>query len=312
MCAIHGTANEGMRLAKLLPVGRILFAISVSGFGVLCIIYVDFVHQLQPVDELLPTSTLVYSILAVLTGVFLVVVGPAIVTGIKAYPATATLTAFFATWIVVLQVPSAFIDPSLLRSPWLVRTFETVALGGAALILAGMASRPERTRWMHIGRALFGVSLPIFGTLHFIYAENVASLVPALYPWPFVWAYVTGAGNFAAGLAIITGVLSRIAAILAGVMYGTYALTLHIPRAVMTYIPNLFAEDLADFQRARGGLTSMFVAIGMWGAAWIVAGSLAERSSSDPKAGGEARTPEGASEPAPAVRPEEKHRLARR
>lgn len=285
-------------MSKLLPIGRALFAITISGFGVLCLIYVDFVHQLQPVNELLPSSTLVYSILAVLTGVFLIAAGPAIVTGIKAHPMTVALTAFFAVWIVGLQVPSAFVDPTLLRSPWLVRTFETMALTGAALILAGMTSQPQRTRWMHIGRVLFGVSLPIFGTLHFIYAENVASLVPALYPWPFLWAYVTGAGNFAAGLAITTGVLSRLAAILAGAMYGTYALTLHIPRALMTYIPNVFAEDLADFQSARGGLTSMFVAIGMWGAAWIVAGSLAERSSGGPKTGGEARTPEGASEPA--------------
>lgn len=283
-------------MTRLLPVGRALFAISITGFGVLCLIYVDFVHQLQPVDVLLPASTLAYSILAVLTGVFLIVAGPAILTGIKADAVTVTLAGFFAIWILVLQVPSAFVDPSLLRSPWWVRTFETVALTGAALILAGLMSQPERTRWTRIGRVLFGVSLPVFGTLHFIYAENVASLVPSLYPWPLLWAYLTGAGNLAAGLAITTGVFSRLAAVLAGVMYGTYALTLHIPRSVMTYIPNLFTENLADFQRARGGLTSTFVAIGMWGAAWLVAASLAETRSGGHEPEGGARTSDGASQ----------------
>lgn len=278
-------------MSKLLPVGRALFAINVTGFGVLCLIYVESVHQLQPMEELLPASTLVYSILAVLTGVFLIVAGPAIGTEIKAYPVTVTLVAFFALWIVVLQVPSAFIDPALLRSPWLVRTFETVALTGAALIVAGMTSQPERTRWMHIGRILYGISLPIFGTLHFIYAESTVPIVPSFYPWPLFWVYLTGTGYFLAGLAITTGVLSRLAAIFAGAMFGVYALTLHIPRVLTTHIPN----QVAEITSARPGLTSMFIAIGMWGAAWIVAGSLADRRSTR-HGEGEARTPEEASE----------------
>lgn len=125
-----------------------------------------------------------------------------------------------------------------------------------------------------VGRVLFGASLPVFGVLHFVYADNVASLIPDWYPRPLFWAYLTGLGNVAAGVSITTGVLSRLAAVLAGGMYGTYALTLHVPRAVSTYVPQLFLDDPTVLQDARAGLTSLFVAIGMWGAAWIVAGSL--------------------------------------
>jgi hypothetical protein len=50
-------------------------------------------------------------------------------------------------------------------------------------------------------------------------------------------------------------------------MYGTYAVTLHIPLQ--------FTEQPVGY---RAGLTSMFVAIGFCGAGLIVAGSLAKRN----------------------------------
>ncbi|MGH9793544.1 MAG: hypothetical protein ACRD5G_02115 [Candidatus Acidiferrales bacterium] len=265
-----------------LRIGRTLFAVAMAGFGVLCLAYLDFVHQLQPVAEFLPASTRGYVFLAALTGVALIAASLAIVTGVKAFLYATALTALFALWIIFLQVPSAFLNPQLLRSPWWVRTFETLALTGGALVLAGLTSGPERRRWIRGGCVLFGVSLPVFGILHFIYAENVASLIPGWYPWPLFLAYLTGMGNVAAGVAIASGMVSRLAAILIGLMYALYALTLHIPRAVSEYLPQLFMDDPTALQRARGGLTSLFVAIAMWGVAWIVAGSSAPPAPSVP------------------------------
>lgn len=266
---------------RLYSVGRTLLAVAIVGFAVLSLTFGDFVHQLQPVDVLLPDSSPLYGALAVATGVFLAVAGLAIAIDVRAHPLASALAIFFALWIVILQVPSAFMDPGLLRSPWWVRTFETVALTGGTLIVVGRTSQPRHERWIRAGRVLFGVSLPVFGVLHFIYADNVASLIPDWYPWPLFWAYLTGFGNVAAGASITSGVLSRLAATLAGGMYATYALTLHIPRAVSTYIPQLFMDDPAVLQNARGGLTSLFVAIGMWGAAWIVAARLQGRASKE-------------------------------
>lgn len=240
--------------------GRILFAIAIVGFGILCLAYLDFIHQLQPVPSWVPA----YGFLAVLTGSALIVAGLAIMADAKTYSAAVGLVVLFAFGVVFLQVPSAFADPSLLRSPWWVRTFETVALTGGAMILAGLASQPVGQRWVHIGRILFGGSMPVFGILHLIYAEGTASIVPPWYPWPLFWAYFTGAAHIAGGLAIATGVLPRLAATLAGVMFGTWALTLHIPSQF-------------EYANPRGEQTSLLVAIGMCGAAWIVAGSLARQ-----------------------------------
>lgn len=247
--------------ADYLLSGRFIYAIAMLGFGAVCLVYVDFLSSLQPVPESMPG----YRALAVVTGVVLVSAGLGILTGIRLQAAALTLVAVFALGIVLLHVPSAFTNPVLLRSPWWIRTFESLAIAGAALILAGTTSDPVRESWVRAGRILFGISLPVFGALHFIYADNVASLVPGWYPWPLFWAYLTGVGHTAAGIAIAAGVGARLAATLAGFMYASWALTLHLAR-VMDHPPT-YAGD-------RRELTSLFVCVAFWGAAWIVAASV--------------------------------------
>jgi uncharacterized membrane protein YphA (DoxX/SURF4 family) len=250
--------------SQMLALGRSVFAIAMIGFGVVSLIYRDFVHNLQPVDLLVPASTPGYLTLALLTGAFLVTAGALILVQIRTLHAAVVLAAFLALWIMLLQLPTAFLHPRLLRSPWWVRTFEVVAMCGASLILAGLASRPERERWIALGRIFFGVSLPVFGVLHLIYGPSVASLIPTFYPFPLFLAYFTGAAKIAAGLAIASGWLSRLAAMLTALLYAIYALTLHIPRQFIGRPP----------AAQRAGSTSMFVAIAFCGAALMVAAAV--------------------------------------
>jgi uncharacterized membrane protein len=242
----------------MLSAGRIVFSIAIVGFGVVCLMHVDFIHQLQPVPLWMPG----YRLLAVLNAMALIAGGLAILAKYKVHEATIGLAVLLAAGTVVLQPPGAFADPSLLRSPWWIRTFEAVALAGSALVLAGVASRPPRANCARLGRILFGVSLPVFGILHLYYAEGTATLVPAWYPVPLFWAMFTGVAHFAAGVSITEeGPLARLAATLIGVMFAAFVLTLHLPSQL-------------EYANARAEQTSLFVAIGMCGAAWIVAGSL--------------------------------------
>jgi uncharacterized membrane protein len=259
-------------LSSLLTSGRIAFAAAISGFGILCIGYGDFVSALQPVPASMPG----YRALAMLTGVVLTAAGVAILVNRRTGFAARAMIVLFVSWIVLLHVPSAFLEPRLLRSPWWIRTFETLALTGGALILAARASTPVRPEWMRAGRIFYGVALPVFGTLHLIYPATVAALVPPWYPFPMFWAYFTGIAQIAAGVAVVAGILSGVAATAAGMMYGLWALTLHIPRSwCRAFGPCEFMPDVVGLQGSRAGFTSLFVAIGMCGAAWIVAGSVA-------------------------------------
>jgi uncharacterized membrane protein YphA (DoxX/SURF4 family) len=252
-------------VSRMIVLGRILFGVAMVGFGVIGLVFVEFVHNLQPVRAFVPTSTPGYGVMAILNSVFLIAAGLAIMANIRTQSATIALAVWLASWIVLLQVPSAFVNPRLLRSPWWIRMFELVVFTGAAMILAARASEPVRERWVRVGRIMFGVSLPVFGVLHLVYPDSVARLVPPMFPWPMFWAYFTGSANLAAGIAIVAGVLPRLAAYSAAAMYGTYALTLHIPRQFMDHPPGY----------QPGGATSTFIAIGFCGAALIVAGSMA-------------------------------------
>jgi uncharacterized membrane protein YphA (DoxX/SURF4 family) len=216
------------------------------------------------VELLVSPSSPGYLQLALLTGVLLVTAGGMMLLRIRPLQAALAIAVFLALWVVVLQIPTAFLYPRLLRSPWWVRTFEVVAMSGAALMLAGLAGRPARERWITLGRVAFGVSLPVFGVLHLIYGPETATLIPAFYPFPLFLAYFTGSAKIAAGVAIAFGRMTHLAALLTALLYAIYAVTLHIPRQFIGRAP--------DAQRA--GSTSMLVAIAFCGAALIVAGAV--------------------------------------
>jgi uncharacterized membrane protein YphA (DoxX/SURF4 family) len=261
-------------MGRLGTVGRLAFGTAILAFGVISLAYTDFVSSLQPV----PASVPGYGTLAVLSGLALTAAGGAIAVGRGLRTAGLLLGAFLASWILFLHVPSAFLEPALLRSPWWIRTFETLTFAGAALILA-TAADPLAPRYrIDRARVAIGLSLPVFGVLHLVYPESVAALIPPWYPLPMFWAYFTGFAQIAAGLAIATGVLPRLAATAAGLMYGLWALTLHTPRNwCRLYGPcEAFPElPMVEWANLRPEVTSLFVAVGMCGAAWIVAGSMA-------------------------------------
>ena len=255
----------------MLRTGRLVFGFAMIGFGLVCLLYVDFLNSLQPVPSWVPG----YAALSLVNGVALGAAGLAILADRQSRLAALLLVVFFVSCIILLHVPSAFTQPSLLRSPWWVRTFESVALAAGAATLVGLGDAAGREPWIRNGRIAFGLALPVFGTLHLIYAESTATLVPPWYPWPLFWIYFTGIAQIVGGLAIAVGVLPRLAAILAGAMYGSWAVTLHAPRVWCRLRgPCAFLDAPGGFEASRGGITSLFVAVGMCGAAWLVAGGL--------------------------------------
>lgn len=148
------------------------------------------------------------------------------------------------------------------------RAFETLCIGVGLLALAAMApaegfsamSADASRRLILASRIVFGVSMVIFGWQHFMYAQFLVNLVQTWLPAHAFWIYFTGTAMMAAGAAIASGIMARIAGISLGVMFALFFLTLHLPR-VLAAIHN------------QDEITSMFVALAFGGISLIFAAS---------------------------------------
>lgn len=252
-------------MVALYSAGRVVFALGFTAIGLLSLVFSEYVSGLQPLPPDLPGHLAI----ALVTGGVLLLCGIGMLSPGTARTAALTLAVLLLAACLLIHLP-ILIDNLRVSYSW-VRLFETLALAGAALTLVGMlgASRSHAQnsgsgRLIKIGRLLFGASLPVFAATHFIYPDFVAALIPAWIPARLFWAWFTGAAHLLAGLAIVTNIQARLAATLAGAMYGSWALILHVPRV------------LADIGH-QGEITSLFVAVVLCGGAWLVASSAKKR-----------------------------------
>lgn len=99
-----------------------------------------------------------------------------------------------------------------------------------------------------------------------MYVDATTKVIPAWLPWHVAWAYLTGATFVAAGLAVIVGVLPRLAAALSTAQIGLFG--------VIVWIPRVITGDLTEFQRGEFVVTFVLMA-----GAWVVTESFrTERS----------------------------------
>lgn len=244
--------------------GRSLFGIGLLAFGVLSFAFGAPILGLEPLPDWLPARDLWTNVIALL-----LVVGGVCVLDDRWRPrqAAIALSLLLSLWLIVLQVP-AVVAHSHNGSRW-TSAFECLALCGAAWVL--VRALPDHTtghppadsrfdRLADIGRYAFGISLPVFGTLHFIYWQYVASVIPGWIPGsPVFWTYFTGCAHIAAGLAILCGVRARLASTMLGIMFGSWVLIVHVPRVLAS------PGDQSEW-------TSLCVAIALCGGAWLMAG----------------------------------------
>jgi uncharacterized membrane protein len=221
----------------LAQLGRFLISLAMLVLGVQSVWLRIPVGRLEPVPDWVPG----HDIIAIVTGLFLIAVGLALLTRRWARLAATALAAMLLLWVVLLHVPRVFVA----TAAW-IGMFETFAIfGGVWVLAASLPVEGPRRAWdglvdrgRTLGRLCFGISLPVFGLSHFLYHDFVASWVPKWIPFPQFWAWFTGIAHAAAGLAILANVKMRLAAILAAVMYGSWVLIVHIPRvAAATHDP---------------------------------------------------------------------------
>jgi uncharacterized membrane protein YphA (DoxX/SURF4 family) len=149
-------------------------------------------------------------------------------------------------------------------------TYENIAMqlaiAAGGLIVYAATARIDAAlaeRLTRLGRLTFGVCALVFGGAHFVYMSYTAELVPKwLPPAQAFWVYATGVGFVAAGVAILTGVQARLAAILVTAMLAAFGLLVNDPV--------LLADHSSHWNWSESAVN-----LAITGAAWVVADSLA-------------------------------------
>lgn len=244
-------------------IARILFAITIIAFGLEHFIFNNLLTALEPTTIQTGRIVLVYAI-----GLFLVTIGISMLMKKKANVAAIGFICLVVICLVCLHIPKIVSNPYN-GGAWTV-TAEILAMGSIALILFGIFSKDLTLSDMVIktcirtGSIVFALTLTLFGVQHFIYADYVATLIPAWIPAALFWTYFFGVAFIVVAVSIVLKIKTTLTTMLLAVMFFLFVIVLHVPRVLAA--PTVEPE-----------WTSMFVAL-LFGAGALIAGKTEENS----------------------------------
>jgi len=236
-----------------------VYGLGVMALSIVCLAFGDF-DPGQPVPKDFPFRTA----LAYAAAAFMLVAGAAVEWRRTAAWGAAALSAYYAL-IVVILMNGRVVLARYAEYGTYSGIAEQLAIAAAALIVYAASAKIDAAlaaRLTRLGQVAFAVCALLFGGAHFVYVNLTAPLVPKwLPPTQEFWAYATGVGHIAAGVAILTDVQARLAAILLTAMFASFTPLVHAPM--------LLADPSSHMNWSENALNLALI-----GAAWVVADSL--------------------------------------
>jgi uncharacterized membrane protein YphA (DoxX/SURF4 family) len=222
----------------MIPLGIRIYGLGAIATGLVGLVWGDFALQWEPVAASFPGRTG----LAYIFSALLVVAGAA-VNGRRssAIVGAAALVGLYAVVVVLMHGAQIVQHPGAYYT-WSGAAEQLALLAGgvaAYAYLAGSADvatdggrgeSPHNTPASRVALIAMGASLLMFGVAHFVYLGFTASMVPAWLPaGQKFWAIFTGAAHLAAGIALLSGITARLAAVLLTVMFAMFSALIHLP-----------------------------------------------------------------------------------
>jgi uncharacterized membrane protein len=253
---------------RLVLASRLAYGVSVIAMGALCLHAGTLSALFQPVPAWIPA----HHALAIVSGAVLVAGGLALLSRKTMAPAALALTLnFFFLWFLLLNVPTTAKHAAVVEAWEGCGLNLTVVAGGWILLAssrpppAGRAARLFGESGMVLARRVFAVGVPLVGIAHFLEPDAI-EFVPTWLPLRIDWVYLTGAGHIAAGLAILFGVVPRLAAVLEAAQITSFI--------VLEHIPSVCA---APRDAVQWGM--LLYAVAICASAWLVAETFAPKRS---------------------------------
>ena len=259
---------------QMVALGRGSLAITTAGLAIMGLAYGDFAPAWSAWPDWMPGRAVWIDGLALLLLAASVGLGFARLAVVSAL----VIGAYDVLW-AVLAAPPIFVHP-LSIGVWYGVVEALTALAGTGVLYvllrwSGTARPAAVARALCAGQVLLGVTCVFYGWSHFVYVEYTAGLVPAWLPGHSAIAYATGGAHIAAGMAMIVGILSRLAATLEAIMMGLFGLFVWVPNFWVDPRPNwatppqhLWTELVVTLLVAAGtGIVAIALSDRPWGRA---------------------------------------------
>jgi uncharacterized membrane protein YphA (DoxX/SURF4 family) len=251
---------------RAIPYDRYLFAAGLFVFGTLNLAFGAFNMQWQPIAGIPFQSEL-----ARVTGAaFVLIALGLLVSRVAAWAAVLCAAALASLYWLPQVVALSHVAPSV--GGYLPISEDTAMTCGALVMAATTVKGTRLERALPpvvatLARIGFGLSCVLFGVSHFVYADFTAQMIPGFVPFHLPFAYITGCGHLLAGLAIMSGVMARLAATLEAIMMSLFVVLVHIPMLIAGPKPEAMQIDW----------TMLAAATTLSASAWAVARSLSDK-----------------------------------
>jgi uncharacterized membrane protein YphA (DoxX/SURF4 family) len=202
----------------------VLYALGAVLLGAIGIWFQDFALQWQAVPKSIPAMPFAWVSAALLLA------GGMLILARRERAGALLLASFYGLWVIAFHLPPTLKNAGSIGA-WNAPAEITFLTMGAVALLAGSAGAMSSTLKL-VARVLAGLSAIVFGFAHFNYIDFTASFVPGWIPYKVFWAWATGAGHLLAGLALVSGVRSKLAAGCEAAMMGSFVVLLHLPRVL--------------------------------------------------------------------------------
>jgi len=215
-----------------LSLGRAFLGAATLGSGLLQLATGEFVRLVPKLPAAIPAQ----GALALASGVVLVALGLALLSGRRIGAAATVLAGLLLLVVAFLYAPSLVategMDRPYLRGFMWTNPLKSLALAGGAALLAARFPEGAAARLAPLGPALLAAFLIVCGVQHFVYHDFVVTLVPEWLPARGLWASFTGVALMAGGAGLLVPRVDRLAAYLSAAMIFAWVWLLHVPRAV--------------------------------------------------------------------------------
>ncbi len=114
---------------------------------------------------------------------------------------------------------------------WSYFSFTAIlAIGVAAILRRGDWQKARgMDKLILLGPLFYAAPVAAFGTEHLTITKDIAAMVPSWIPWHYFWAYFVGACFIAAGVSMVTGIRSRLAASLVALTFFMFVVLMDAP-----------------------------------------------------------------------------------